>query len=34
VPLEYDHHKGTYTLTEPMAALPLVSFSHDELVAI
>jgi predicted DNA-binding transcriptional regulator YafY len=34
VPLEYDHHKGTYALTEPMAALPLVSLSHGELVAI
>src|SRR5438128_10330944 len=31
VPLEYDHHKGTYTLTKPMAALPLVSLSHGEL---
>src|SRR5713101_9475851 len=34
VPLEYDHHKGTYALTEPMAALPLVSLSKGELVAI
>ena len=34
VPLEFDHHKGTYWLTEPVAALPLVSLSHGELVAI
>src|SRR5712692_5983924 len=24
VPLEYDHHQGTYHLTEPVASLPLV----------
>jgi hypothetical protein len=34
VPLEYDHHKGTYWLTELVAALPLVSLSQGELVAI
>jgi predicted DNA-binding transcriptional regulator YafY len=34
VPLEYDHYKQTYWLTEPVAALPLVSLSHGELVAI
>src|SRR5918996_2618961 len=34
VPLEYDHHQGTYRLTEPIGALPLVSLSQGELVAI
>ena len=34
VPLEYDHHQGTYLLTEPVASLPLVSLSQGELLAI
>lgn len=34
VPLEYDHHQGTYRLTEPVAALPLVGLSQGELLAI
>jgi len=32
--VEYDHHKGTYTLTEPLANLPLVTISQGELIAI
>ncbi len=34
VPLEYDHHEGTYLLTEPMGTLPLVSISQGELLAL
>jgi len=34
VPLEYDHHEGTYVLTEPMGTLPLVSISQGELLAL
>jgi len=34
VPFDWDAHKGTYTLTEPFASLPLVSLSQGELVAI
>lgn len=34
VPIEWDASKGTYHLTEPFAALPLVSLSQGELVAI
>jgi predicted DNA-binding transcriptional regulator YafY len=34
VPLEYDHHQGTYHLTEPVGSLPLVSLSQGELLAI
>jgi predicted DNA-binding transcriptional regulator YafY len=34
VPLEYDRHQGTYRLTDPIGALPLVSLSQGELVAI
>lgn len=34
VPLEYDHSQGTYRLTEPMGALPLVSVSAGELLAL
>jgi predicted DNA-binding transcriptional regulator YafY len=34
VPLEYDHHEGTYKLTEPIGSLPLVSLSQGELMAI
>jgi predicted DNA-binding transcriptional regulator YafY len=33
-PLEYDHQKETYRLTDPMAALPLVTISQGELIAI
>jgi predicted DNA-binding transcriptional regulator YafY len=32
--VEYDHHKGTYALTEPLATLPLVTISQGELIAI
>jgi predicted DNA-binding transcriptional regulator YafY len=32
--VEYDHHKRTYTLTEPLAPLPLVTISQGELIAI
>ncbi len=32
--VEYDHHKGTYWLTEPLAPLPLVTISQGELIAI
>jgi hypothetical protein len=32
VPVEYDHHQGTYWLTEPVASLPLLSLSQGELV--
>jgi predicted DNA-binding transcriptional regulator YafY len=32
--VEYDHHKGTYRLTEPLATLPLVTISQGELIAI
>jgi predicted DNA-binding transcriptional regulator YafY len=34
VPLEYDHHLGTYRLTEPIGSIPLVSLSQGELLAI
>jgi predicted DNA-binding transcriptional regulator YafY len=34
VPLEYDHHQGTYRLTEPIGSIPLVSLSQGELLAI
>ena len=34
VPVEYDHHEGTYFLTEPMTDLPPVALSHGELLAI
>jgi len=34
VPLEYNHHQGTYHLTEPVGSLPLVSLSQGELLAI
>ncbi len=34
VPVEYDHHEGTYLLTEPMTELPAVALSHGELLAI
>ena len=34
VPLEFDHHKGTYWLTEPVTDLPLVSLSQGEVLAI
>jgi predicted DNA-binding transcriptional regulator YafY len=34
VPLEYDHHEGTYKLTEPVGALPLVSLSQGEMMAV
>jgi predicted DNA-binding transcriptional regulator YafY len=34
VPLEFDHHEGTYKLTEPIGSLPLVSLSQGELMAI
>lgn len=32
--VEYDHHKGTYALTEPMATLPMVTISQGELIAV
>jgi predicted DNA-binding transcriptional regulator YafY len=32
--LEYDHSKGTYALTEPMATLPMVTISQGELIAV
>ena len=32
--VEYDHSKGTYALTEPMATLPMVTISQGELIAI
>jgi predicted DNA-binding transcriptional regulator YafY len=32
--VEYDHHQRTYRLTEPLAALPLVTISQGELIAI
>jgi len=34
VPLEYDRAQGTYRLTEPTVALPLVTLSEGELVAL
>lgn len=34
VPLEFDHHRRTYRLTEPVGSLPLVSISQGELLAI
>src|SRR5512145_3207807 len=34
VPLEFDRAKGTYRLTEPTVALPLVTLSEGELVAL
>jgi predicted DNA-binding transcriptional regulator YafY len=34
VPLEYDRHRGTYHLTEPLGSLPHVSLSQGELIAI
>ena len=32
--VEYDHHKRTYALTEPMATLPMVTISQGELIAV
>jgi predicted DNA-binding transcriptional regulator YafY len=34
VPLEYDRDKGTYVLTEPLAALPAITISEGEVVAL
>ena len=34
VPLEFDRSQGTYRLTEPTVALPLVTLSEGELVAL
>ena len=34
VPLEFDRAQGTYRLTEPTVALPLVTMSEGELVAL
>ena len=34
VPLEFDRAKGSYALTEPLAALPAVTLSQGELLAL
>ncbi len=34
VPLEFDRGRGTYALTEPLAALPAVTLSQGELLAL